>query len=218
MLFPVLQVIILRFINPPVSTMMVYQSFERLFSGESMGFSHTNISWDEMPDSFIQSVVAAEDQKFYSHNGFDWTEIEKAQKDHARHPTRPMRGASTISQQTAKNLFLPPWHLMIRKGVEAYYTFLMEHLWSKQRIIETYANIVELAPGIYGIEAGAQYHFHKHASQLSAGESAYLASVLPNPQRWSASKPTPYIQRRAARIMRQSRGLPADEDEDGEPD
>ncbi len=198
--------------------MMLYKSIGNLFSGEQASFSHTNISWDEMPDSFIQAVIAGEDQKFFQHNGFDWDAIEQAKRDHERHPNRPMRGASTISQQTAKNLFLPPWRSFIRKGIEAYYTFLIEHLWSKQRIVQMYANIVELAPNIYGIEAGAEYHFHKPASKLTPGESAQLAAVLPNPIRWSASRPTPYIQRRSSRILRQMRGLPADEDEDGEPD
>lgn len=215
---PVLQVLILKWINPPVSTMMLYQSVEHLFSGESMGFSHTNLSWDEIPDAFVKAAVAGEDQRFFSHNGFDWEEIENAQREHQRHPKRPMRGASTLSQQTAKNLFLPPWHSFIRKGVEAYYTVLIEFFWSKQRILQMYANIAQLGPNQYGIEAAAEYHFHKHASQLSNGECARLAATLPNPERWSASKPSPYIQRRSARILNQMRGLPADEDQDGDPD
>lgn len=183
-----------------------------------MGYSHTNLSWGEMPDNFIQAVVAAEDQKFYQHHGFDMTEIENAQREHTRHPNRPMRGASTISQQVAKNLFLPPWHSFIRKGIEAYYTVLIEFFWSKQRILQMYANIVELASNVYGIEAGGEYHFHKPAKLLSASEAAQLASVLPNPVRWSASKPSPYILRRSSRILNQMRGIPSDVEDDGEPD
>lgn len=218
LLIPILQVLILRFINPPVTAMMFFRGVDHLFSGESVGFSHTNLSWSEMPDNFIQAVVAAEDQRFYEHHGFDMTEIENAQREHTRHPNRPMRGASTISQQVAKNLFLPPWHSFIRKGIEAYYTILIEFFWSKQRILQMYANIVELAPSVYGVEAGAEYHFHKPAKLLSASEASELASVLPNPARWSASKPSPYIRRRSTRILNQMRGIPADVEDDGEPD
>jgi monofunctional biosynthetic peptidoglycan transglycosylase len=129
-----------------------------------------------------------------------------------------MRGASTISQQVAKNLFLPPIHSFIRKGVEAYYTVLIEFFWSKERILEMYGNIVELAPNVYGVEEGARYHFHKRAENLSTSEAAQLAAVLPNPIRWSASKPSAYIRRRESRIIRQMRGFPVTEEDDGEPD
>ncbi|MDP4220784.1 MAG: monofunctional biosynthetic peptidoglycan transglycosylase [Bacteroidota bacterium] len=218
LLVPVFQVLLLRFINPPITTMMIFRGIDHLFSGEPVGFSHTNLSWSEMPDNFIQAVVAAEDQRFYDHHGFDMTEIENAQREHAKHPNRPMRGASTISQQVAKNLFLPPWHSFIRKGIEAYYTVLIEFFWSKQRILQMYANIVELAPNVYGVEAGSEYHFHKPAHLLTASEASRLASVLPNPVRWSASSPSPYILRRSSRILNQMRGIPSDVEEDGEPD
>ncbi len=218
LLLPVVQVLLLRFINPPVTAMMFFRGIDHLFAGESIGFSHTNLSWDEIPDNFVQAVIAGEDQRFFEHHGFDMKEIENAQREHARHPNRPMRGASTISQQVSKNLFLPPWHSFIRKGIEAYYTVLIEFFWSKQRILQMYSNIVELAPNVYGVEAGAEYHFHKHAGSLSSSESAQLASVLPNPVRWSASQPSPYIRRRAQRIQNQMRGLPASDEDDGDPD
>jgi monofunctional biosynthetic peptidoglycan transglycosylase len=218
LLIPVVQVLLLRFINPPVTAMMFFRGVDHLFAGEPVGFSHSNISWSEMPDNFIQAVVAAEDQKFYQHHGFDMTEIENAKREHERHPNRPMRGASTISQQVAKNLFLPPWHNIIRKGVEAYYTVLIEFFWPKQRILQMYVNIVELATNVYGIEAGAEYHFHKHAASLTASEAASMAAVLPNPVRWSASHPSGYISRRSSRILNQMRGIPADVEDDGEPD
>lgn len=217
-MLPVLQVIILKWVNPPFSTMMLYQSIEHLFSGESVTFSHSNLSWDEIPDAFVQASIAGEDQRFFSHNGFDWREIENAQREHQRHPNRPMRGASTLSQQTAKNLFLPPWHSFIRKGVEAYYTVLIEFFWSKQRILQMYSNIAQLGPNQYGLEAAAEYHFHKHAWELSAAECARLAATLPNPERWSASHPSPYILRRSGRILNQMRGLPASDEDDGDPD
>src|SRR5438105_15963037 len=121
---------------------MFFRGIEHLVAGDQIGFVHANLAWAQIPGNFIQGAVAAEDQRFYEHHGFDMTEIENAQREHARHPNRPMRGASTISQQVAKNLFLPPWHNILRKGVEAYYTVLIEFLWSKQRILQMYDNIV----------------------------------------------------------------------------
>jgi monofunctional biosynthetic peptidoglycan transglycosylase len=198
--------------------MMVFRMFDHLFAGESVLWSHSNMSRGEISPYLYSAVVAGEDQRFFSHHGFDMVEIEKAQQAHARHPKRPMRGASTISQQVAKNLFLPPWHSFIRKGVEAYYTVLIELMWPKERILQMYANIAEFAPNVYGAEAGARFHFKRGASLLSQQQAAQMAAVLPNPTRWSASHPSGYIQRRAARILRQMRGMPTDEEEDGEPD
>jgi monofunctional biosynthetic peptidoglycan transglycosylase len=215
---PILQVAILRFVNPPVSTMMLCQMVNHLFSGEKIGWSHSNLSKNEISTYLYSAAVAGEDQRFFTHHGFDEVEIEQAMRAHARHPKRPMRGASTISQQVAKNLFLPPWHSFIRKGVEAYYTVLIELMWPKERILQMYANIAQFAPNVYGAEAGAVFHFKRHAGQLSQQQAAQMAAVLPNPERWSASHPSPYIQRRAARILRQMRGIPTDEEEDGEPD
>jgi len=215
---PILQVGILRFVNPPVTTMMVFRMFDHLFAGERITWSHENLSKNEISPYLLSAIVAGEDQRFFLHHGFDEVEIQKAIEAHNRHPKRPMRGASTISQQVAKNLFLPPWHSFIRKGVEAYYTVLIEFLWPKERILQMYANIAEFAPNVYGAEAGAQFHFKRHGGQLTASQAAQMAAVLPNPIRWSASHPSPYIQRRATRILRQMRGMPTDEDEDGEPD
>ena len=214
LVFPIFQVAILKFVDPPVTVMMIWQSMENIFSGDMPGFAFVNADRSQVAPSFYQAVVAAEDQRFFTHNGFDFVELEKAQRAHARNPKRPMRGASTISQQVAKNLFLPPWRNIFRKSIEAYYTIWIELLWSKERILEVYGNIVELAPHVYGVEAGAEYHFKKEASKLTPQQSAQLAAVLPNPKRWIASKPTPYIQRRTQRILRQMRGLPVEEDED----
>jgi monofunctional biosynthetic peptidoglycan transglycosylase len=218
LILPIVQVALLRFINPPITTMMVFRMFDHLFSGESVLWSHTNMSRGEISSSLYSAIIAGEDQRFFLHHGFDMTEIANAEKAHARHPSRPMRGASTISQQVAKNLFLPPWHSYVRKGVEAYYTVLMEFMWPKERILQMYANIAEFAPNVYGAEAGAEFHFKRHANQLSPQQAAQMAAVLPNPTRWSASHPSAYIQRRATRIVRQMHGIPTDEEEDGEPD
>src|ERR1044071_4956127 len=172
LIIPIVQVAVLRVINPPVTAMMVFRMFDHLFAGESVLWSHSNMSRGEISPYLYSAVVAGEDQRFFSHHGFDMVEIEKAQQAHARHPKRPMRGASTISQQVAKNLFLPPWHSFVRKGVEAYYTVLIEFMWPKERILQMYANVAEFAPNVYGAEAGAQHHFKRGASQLSQQQAA----------------------------------------------
>ncbi|MDB5988048.1 MAG: monofunctional biosynthetic peptidoglycan transglycosylase [Nevskia sp.] len=163
-----------------------------------------------------RAVVASEDQKFWTHDGFDVEAIQKAyaenqkSKKGRRHP----RGASTISQQTAKNLFLWPGGGYFRKGVEAALTVLIEHLWNKNRILEMYLNIVEFGPGIYGVEAASQSYFGKPAARLSAAEAARLAAVLPNPRHWSVRAPGPYVQSRANWILGQmGYGAPAAEPE-----
>lgn len=217
-LLPVIQVALLRVIDPPFTAMMVFQSFEHLFAGESPFWSHDNVDRTDISRHMLAALVAAEDQRFWQHNGFDFKAIEQAQRDHARRPKKPMRGASTITQQVAKNVFLPPWRSFIRKGVEAYYTVLIEFMWPKERILEMYANIAEFAPGVYGVEEGAAFHFKKTADQLSPQQAALMAAVLPNPKRWKASKPSPYIRRRAARIQRQMYGIPTTDEEEGEPD
>jgi monofunctional biosynthetic peptidoglycan transglycosylase len=151
------------------------------------------------------ALVAAEDQNFPTHHGFDLKAIDKAMASNRR--GRKVRGASTISQQLAKNLFLWQGRSYLRKGLEAWYTVLIEATWPKSRIIEVYANVVEFGDGIYGAEAAAQYYFHKPAARLSAAESARLAAVLPSPRRYSAGKPGPYVQRRARWIEGQVRHL-----------
>ena len=215
---PMLQVALLRFIDPPVTTMMLWNAADHLFSGQPILWSHSSLSAKQISPYLYSAIVSGEDQRFFLHHGFDTAQIANAIRQHERHPNRPMRGASTITQQLAKNLFLPPWHSFIRKGIEAYYTVMIELLWPKQRILQVYANTAEFAPNIYGAEAGAEFHFHRHAWQLSEQQAAHMAAVLPNPVRWSASHPSGYIQRRAARILRQMHGLPASEEDEGEPD
>ena len=215
---PILQVAVLRFINPPVTTMMLWNAADHLFSGESIFWSHSNLTASRISPYLYSAIVAGEDQRFFQHHGFDTAQINEAIRQHERHPNRPMRGASTISQQVAKNLFLPPWHSFIRKGIEAYYTVMIELMWPKTRILQMYANTAQFGPNVYGAEAGAEFHFHRHAWQLTEQEAAQMAAVLPNPVRWSASHPSAYIQRRAARILRQMHGIPTSDDDEGEPD
>jgi monofunctional biosynthetic peptidoglycan transglycosylase len=160
---------------------------------------------DRMAPSLPISLVAAEDQRFPVHNGFDLQAIEKA-RDHNAKGGR-LRGASTISQQVAKNLFLWQGRSWVRKGLEVWYTVLIEALWPKSRILEVYANIAEFGDGIYGAQAAARQYWGKDAARLSPAESARLAAVLPAPRRYNAAKPGPFVQRRAAWIQRQARQL-----------
>lgn len=162
-------------------------------------------SIDAISPDMQRAVIAAEDQLFVQHSGFDWQAIQKAMSYNERHnksrKTR-IRGASTISQQTAKNLFLWSGRNWLRKGLEAYFTVLIECLWPKQRILEMYLNIVEFGDGIYGVEAASRYFFNKPAARLTASEAALLAAVLPNPRVYQVEKPSAYIRGRQAWILR----------------
>ena len=147
------------------------------------------------------AVNAAEDQKFEEHFGFDLEAIRKAENYNKKHQGKRMKGASTISQQTAKNVFLWQGRNWIRKGFEVYFTFLIEIFWSKQRIMEVYLNVIEMGNGIYGVEAAAQEYFHKPASKLSVREASLIAAILPSPLKWSPVKPNARVQKKAGRIM-----------------
>jgi monofunctional biosynthetic peptidoglycan transglycosylase len=159
----------------------------------------------EMSKHAPQAVVASEDQTFMKHNGFDFKSMKKAWESNKTN--NRVRGASTISQQTAKNVFLWPSRSYIRKGFEAYFTVLIEIFWSKERILEVYLNVIEMGDGVYGIQAASQTFFDKDASKLSKGQAALIAAVLPNPRRWSPARPTSYIQGRKSWIMRQMSNL-----------
>ena len=212
---PLNQVVLFRFIDPPFTAMMLWKSLENLFQAEPVGWRHHNRPAGEISPHLLRAVIAAEDQRFFDHDGFDLIEIEKARQTHQRKPRKPLRGASTLTQQAAKNLFLPPVRSFVRKGVEAYYTVLMELLWPKDRILEVYVNVVEFAPNVYGAEAAARHHFRRDASRLTRQQAALLAAVLPNPVRWSASRPTGYISRRAARIVAEMPSVPGSQAEAG---
>jgi monofunctional biosynthetic peptidoglycan transglycosylase len=149
-------------------------------------------------------VIGAEDQNFCTHHGFDWDAINKAVDDHKRHPKKPMRGASTISQQTARTLFLVPMRSWIRKGLEAYLTVLIEQLWPKKRILDAYLNTVDWGDGIFGAEAAAEAYFGTDAASLTGAEAARLAAILPNPHKWKAAHPGRYVARRAGMLQGRS--------------
>lgn len=192
--FSVLSVAIHRFVPLPYTILMI----ERAFEGHLPDYRW--VSSDRISDHLKVAVIASEDAKFCEHQGFDVEAIKKAETYNARHKHKK-RGASTISQQTAKNAFLWPSRDWVRKGVEVWYTFLIEHLWNKKRIEEVYLNVVEWGPGIYGAEAASQYWFHKPAAELTPSEAARLAAILPNPRKWKASNAGPYVARRSGTIV-----------------
>lgn len=206
MLVTGLQVVVLRFVDPPFSMFMVARQWHAWGQGDwAWRVAYDWRDLEDMAPSLPVALIAAEDQNFARHNGFDFAAIEKARASNAR--GRKVRGASTITQQLAKNLFLWSGRSWVRKGVEAWYTALIELLWPKQRILEVYANVAEFGDGIYGPQAAARSFFGKDASRLTPAESARLAAVLPNPKRYNARNPGPYVQRRARAVERQARQI-----------
>lgn len=199
-------VIIYRFIPPPVTPLMVIRLFEQTFDEQrDLRLYKDWVSLDKMSPSMPLAVITSEDQKFGEHYGFDLDAIEKAQKYNKRHKGKRVKGASTISQQTAKNVFLWPQRSYIRKGFEVYFTSLIELLWSKERIMEVYLNVIEMGDGVYGAEAASEEYFGKSVSKLNNAQAALIAACLPNPIRWSPAKPTAYIKRKQAWIVRHMR-------------
>jgi monofunctional biosynthetic peptidoglycan transglycosylase len=202
----VLAVVSLRRINPPFTAFMAEAQVAAWASRDANYLGrHGWVDLDRISPNLPLAVVASEDQKFPEHWGFDVEAIEKAYALN-QHSHR-VRGASTISQQVAKNLFLWSGRSFFRKGLEAYFTVLIESLWPKRRILEVYLNIAEFGPGTYGAEAAAQRYFHKPASRLTRGDAAVLAAVLPNPQRYSAAAPSRYVLERRDWILGQMQGL-----------
>jgi monofunctional biosynthetic peptidoglycan transglycosylase len=200
-------VLFYKFIPPPFTPIMVIRVFEGWFEGNNVTIEKNWVSYDEISPNFFRAVISGEDAKFLRHNGFDWQAIETAKRYNEKLKGRKMRGASTISMQTAKNTFL--WHgrVYIRKALEAYFTVLIEFVWGKKRILEVYGNIVEFGDGIYGVEAASQRFYGKSAKLLSKREAALLAAVLPNPRRWSPADPTSYIEGRVTFIEGRMGGI-----------
>jgi monofunctional biosynthetic peptidoglycan transglycosylase len=189
LLAPIGLILIYRELPPPATPLMVI----RLFEGEGIKKQWTPLS--RISPHVANAVIALEDNKFCVHAGVDWGSVFEALADY--YNGQSLRGASTISMQTSKNLFLWPGRNYVRKAIEAPLTILLESLWDKRRILEVYLNIAEWGPGIYGVEAAARAYFKKSSAKLSRREAALLAAVLPNPRRWSPARPTAYIQRRA---------------------
>ncbi len=199
-------VVAFRWIDPPFTAFMVESRIGALFSSQpGYEFRHEWRDWNQISKQAALAVIASEDQRFPDHNGFDFKQIDKALE--ARERGRRTRGASTISQQVAKNLFLWPGHSWVRKGLEAGITVLIEALWSKQRILEVYLNIVEFGRGTYGVQAASQRFFHADARRITTSQAALLAAVLPAPKRFRVDAPSRYVRSRQAWIIRQMMAL-----------
>lgn len=203
-----LAVVALRFLPVYFTPLMFIRCYQQVKEGRELKLSHHWVSLEEISPSLPVAVMASEDAKFLQHHGFDYRAIEHAAKRNREHPEKQKLGASTISQQTAKNVFLWPGRSWLRKGLEVYFTSLIELLWSKQRIMEVYLNSIEMGEGIYGAEAVAREHFDTHAIELSRQQCALIAVTLPNPRRFSSKHPSAYMQKRQQRILREMNFVP----------
>ena len=201
----ILSVIFFRFVPVFVTPLMLIRVAQQVSEGRDVKLSHSWVSLDKMAPSMPVAVIASEDANFLSHHGFDFKAIQNAVERNAKHPEKRKLGASTISQQTAKNVFLWPGRTWVRKGLEVYFTVLIELFWSKERIMEVYLNSIEMGEGIYGVKAVASEHFGCEANQLSASQCALIAATLPNPRRFSSKNPSAYMLKRQARILREMR-------------
>jgi monofunctional biosynthetic peptidoglycan transglycosylase len=198
-------ILLIWFINPPITTTQLVS----VISGH--GLKRDNISYEAMGSNIKLAVIAAEDQIFTDHNGFDVKAIKKAQKYNEKHPTK-VRGASTISQQTAKNVFLWQGGGYFRKGLEVYFTFMIETLYSKKRILQHYLNVAEMGPGIFGVQAAARSYFNKDAKDLSKLEAAQIAACLRNPKKYTVKPLSRFVSAVSGKILRQMNNLQSDPD------
>jgi monofunctional biosynthetic peptidoglycan transglycosylase len=194
-----LAVVIMRFVPVYYTPLMFIRMYEQKKEGKPVKLEHRWTPLAEIAHPLVLAVVASEDNRFLTHGGFDFEQIEKARSE--AEAGKRVRGASTISQQTAKNVFLWPGKTYLRKGLEAYFTLLIEWIWGKERIMEVYLNSIETGDGLYGAEAVAKAHFGKHASQLSRAEAALIAATLPNPRQFNSAKPSAYMLRRQSQIL-----------------
>jgi monofunctional biosynthetic peptidoglycan transglycosylase len=186
---PVLLLLIFRFVPVPGTPQMLWS----MAKGNGAHYRW----FDHVPPLLGRAVIGSEDQNFCNHSGFDWKSIDQAMAAHERHPAKRLRGASTISQQTARTLFLVPVRSWVRKGAEAYLTVLLEALWPKKRILEAYLNLVDWGHGNFGADAAARAYFGVDAAQLNRNQAARLAAILPDPDKWSAARPGPYVASRS---------------------
>src|ERR1700737_592051 len=201
-ILPILEVLYVRFLNPPPTKLMIVWRVEAMATKRYRGDIYYRwIPLNQVPDDFLDGVWQMEDSRFFSHEGFDWIEMEEAIQ-RAKQRNRPVRGVSTISNQCARSLFLWQGRSWVRKVLEAYFTFLMEHLLTKQRILELYVNTIELGDGIYGIEEAAQSYYRVPARQLSRPACAMLAAMLPFPRGWDPHNPSPRLRARYSIVLR----------------
>jgi monofunctional biosynthetic peptidoglycan transglycosylase len=202
----ILAVVAYRFIPVYATPLMFIRCIEQVVDGKSITWHHHWVPLEKMSPSMPVAVMASEDQRFLTHHGFDFDAIQKAAESNK--DGKKIRGGSTISQQTAKNVFLWPGRSWLRKGFETYFTFLIELLWSKQRIMEVYLNSIEMGDGIYGVDAVAEYHFNTDAAGLSRADCALIAATLPNPRKFSSKEPSAYMRKRQRQIQVQMKYMP----------
>ena len=201
----ILSVVALRWLPVYFTPLMFIRLAQPVDEGKSMTLHHHWVPLDEISPSLPIAVMASEDARFLEHHGFDYKAIEHAAMRNMKHPEKQKLGASTISQQTAKNVFLWPGRSWVRKGFEVYFTFLIELMWSKERIMEVYLNSIEMGDGIYGADAVAEHHFNTTADKLTKAQCALIAVSLPNPLRFNSARPSGYMLKRQSRILREMR-------------
>ena len=200
-------VLVYRVIDPPLTPLMVIRPLEGLATVDLVGVNKKWVNIEDVNPALLRSLIAAEDGRFFTHNGVDWKAVDQAQKRNEKSGGKKLYGASTITMQCARNVFLWQGRNYVRKALEMYFTYLIEFLWGKKRILEVYINVIEWGDGVYGVEAASEKYFGIPASQLSARQAALLASVLPNPRAWSPATPTAYINRRASMIQGRAGGV-----------
>ena len=199
----ILSVVALRFLPVFFTPLMFIRCYEQVAEGKDLKLSHHWVSLDKISPHLPVAVMASEDAKFLQHHGFDFEAIGHAVERNRKHPEKRRLGASTISQQTAKNVFLWPGRSWLRKGFEVYFTSLIELMWPKERIMEVYLNSIEMGDGIYGADAVAEEHFHTEAKNLTKAQCALIAATLPNPRKFSSLHPSSYMLKRQNRILRE---------------
>lgn len=202
MLLSVAGVLLFKWVHPPFTPLMIKRMVEQKINGEHLRWQYRWVPLEKISPKLQLAVICSEDQKYLEHYGFDWEAIQKAFEKNQKEG-KIKRGGSTISQQTAKNLFLWDGRSYLRKGLEVWFTFLIEIFWSKEQIMEMYLNIIEMGNGVYGAEAASLYWFHKHADRLNKDEAAAIAAILPNPKKYKANPCSPYICRRKEWIKQQ---------------
>ena len=201
----ILSVAVLRFVPVWFTPLMFIRLAQQATEGRELTLHHHWVPLEEIAPSLPTAVMASEDARFQEHHGFDYKAIEHAAMRNIKHPEKRKLGASTISQQTAKNVFLWPGRSWVRKGFEVYFTTLIEVMWSKERIMEVYLNSIEMGDGIYGADAVAEYHFNTTADKLTKAQCALIAVSLPNPRRMNSARPSGYMLKRQSRILREMR-------------
>lgn len=196
----ILSVIVFKWVPVPVTPLMITRAVENKLDGKEMICSHDWEPLENISPNLQKAVIASEDGNFMKHNGFDFDAMQKAYKNNSR--GRKIKGGSTISQQTAKNVFLWQGRSYLRKGLEAYFTVLIELIWGKERIMEVYLNSIEMGNGVYGAQAASEHWYHKGAASLTPAQAAGIAAILPNPRKYKAVGSSSYIERRKNKIVR----------------